>query len=182
MAFRPKVHPESHLQVGMTDPYINETVTYVAEPDEEAIRRKIMLPLYCFLIPGLIMGLFCPMFCIIPLIVYCCVRRHYKSTVQGTQIYLTEHTLVYVEGGRPIEYGRLTIPLANIASVIVEPPDTIINIKPTAPEVLINKIHYTRAGDSSAGIPTAVATRNVPIPNVKNAEDFAEAIRRELIR
>ena len=174
MAFRPKVHPESHLQVGMIDPYINETVTYVAEPDEEAIRRKIMLPFYCFLSPNLV-------FCIIPLIIYCCVRRHYKSTVQGTQIYLTEHTLVYVEGGRPIEYGRLTIPLANIASVIVEPPDTIINIKPDAPEVLINKIQYTTAGDSTVGITTTVATRNVPIPNVKNADDFAE-VRRVLIQ
>ena len=158
----------------MIDPYINETVTYVAEPDEEAIRRKIMLPFYCFLSPNLV-------FCIIPLIIYCCVRRHYKSTVQGTQIYLTEHTLVYVEGGRPIEYGRLTIPLANIASVIVEPPDTIINIKPDAPEVLINKIQYTTAGDSTVGITTTVATRNVPIPNVKNAEDFAE-VRRVLIQ
>ena len=69
--------PESKLQVGMTDPYINETVTYVAEPDEEAIRREIMLPLYCFLIPNLIIGLFCPIFCIIPVIMYCCVRRHY---------------------------------------------------------------------------------------------------------
>ena len=181
MAFRPKVHPESHLQVGMIDPYINETVTYVAEPDEEAIRRKIMLPFYCFLIPNLIIGLFCPIFCIIPLIIYCYVKRLYKSTVQGTQIYLTEHTLVHVEGGRPIEYGRLTIPLANIASVIVEPPDTIINIKPDAPEVLINKIQYTTAGDSTVGITTTVATRNVPIPNVKNADDFAE-VRRVLIQ
>ena len=57
--------PESQLQVGMTDPYINETVTYVAEPDKEAIRREIMFPLYCFLIPNLIIGPFCPIFCII---------------------------------------------------------------------------------------------------------------------
>ena len=162
--FQPKLHSESKLQVGMTDPYINETVTYVAEPDEEAIRRQIMLPLYCFLIPNLIIGLFCPIFCIIPVIMYCCVRRHYQSTVQGTQIYLTEHTLVYVEGGRSTEYGRLTIPLANIVSVLVQPPNTIINIKPTAPEVIRS------AGDST------FATHSVPIPNVKDAEAFAEAI------
>ena len=175
-------HPESQLQVGMTDPYINETVTYVAEPDEEGIRRKIMLPLYCFLIPNLIIGLFCPIFCIIPIIIYCCVRRHYKSTVQGIQIYFTEHTLVYVEGGQPIEYSRLTIPLANIVSVIMQPPNTIINIKPDASAVTLNRIQYTTDDDSTGGIPTSVATCSVPIPNVKNAEDFAEAIRRVLIQ
>ena len=168
--------------MGMIDPYINEIVTYVAEPDEEAIRREIMLPPYCFLIPNLIIGLFCPIFCIIPLIIYCCVRRYYKSSVEGTKMHLTEHTLVYVEGGRPTEYGRLTIPLANIASVIVQPPDTIINIKPTAPEVLINRIIYTTADDSTRGIPTTVATCSVPIPNVKNAEHFAKVIRRVLIQ
>ena len=180
--FQSKVHPESKLQVGMTDPYINETVTYVAEPDEEAVQRQIMLPFYCFLIPNLIIGLFCPIFCIIPVIMYCCVRRHYKSTVQGTQIYLTEHTLVYVEGGRSTEYGRLTIPLANIVSVLVQPPNTIINIKPTAPEVLINRTQYTGSGTSTTAISSTAATRSVPIPNVKNAENFAEAIRSVLIQ
>ena len=180
--FHSKVHPESKLQVGMTDPYINETVTYVAEPDEEAIWREIMLPLYCFLIPNLIIGLFCPIFCIIPVIIYCCVRRHYKSTVQGTQIYLTEHTLVYVEGGQSTVYGRLTIPLANIASVLVQPPNTIINIKPTAPEVLINRTQYTGSGTSTTAISSTAATHSVPIPNVKMAENFAEAIRSVLIQ
>ena len=166
--FQPKLHSESKLQVGMTDPYINETVTYVAEPDEEAIRRQ-MLPAYCFLFLYLILGIFIPIVCIIVCILYYCMRKQHKSTIQGTQIYLTKHTLVYVDGSLPIQYGRLTIPLANIVSVLVQPPNTIINIKPTAPEVIRGVGHST------------FATRSVPIPNVKDAEAFAEAIRRELI-
>ena len=161
--FQPKLHSESKLQVGMTDPYINETVTYVAEPDEKAIRRQ-MLPVYCFLICYLIVGIFCPIVWITTCLFYYCIRKQHESTIQGTQIYLTEHTLVYVRGDQSIEQGRLTIPLTNIASVLVQPPNTIINIKPTAPEVIRS------AGDST------FATRSVPIPNVKDAEAFAEAI------
>ena len=97
------------------------------------------------------------------------MRRQHKSTIQGTQIYLTEHTLVYVRDDQSTVYGRLTIPLANIVSVLVQPPNTIINTKPTAPEVIRSAGHST------------FATRSVPIPNVKDAEAFAEAIRRELI-
>ena len=166
--FQPKLHSESKLQVGMTDPYINETVTYVAEPDEEAIRRQ-MLPAYCFLFLGLIFGIFMPIICITVCVLYYCTRKHYQSTIQRTQIYLTKHTLVYVRGDQSIELGRLTIPLANIVSVLVQPPNTIINIKPTAPEVIRSATNST------------FATRSVPIPNVKDAEAFAEAIRRELI-
>ena len=166
--FQPKLHSESKLQVGMTDPYINETVTYVAEPDEEAIRRKMLL-FYCFLILFLIVGIICPILWIMMCIVYYSIRQQQKSAIQGTQIYLTKHTLVYVDGILPIQYGRLTIPLANIVSVLVQPPNTIINIKPTAPEVIRGVGHST------------FATRSVPIPNVKDAEAFAEAIRRELI-
>ena len=166
--FQPKLHSESKLQVGMTDPYINETVTYVAEPDEEAIRRKVLL-IYCFLILFLIVGIVCPIIWIIMCILYYSIRKQQKSAIQGTQIYLTKHTLVYVDGSLPIEYGRLTIPLANIVSVLVQPPNTIINIKPTAPEVIRGVGH------------SAFATRSVPIPNVKDVEAFAEAIRRELI-
>ena len=166
--FQPKLHSESKLQVGMTDPYIDETVTYVAEPDEEAIQRQ-MLRAYWFLIAHLIFGIFCPILWITGCILYYCMRKQHKSTIQGTQIYLTKHTLVYVDGSLSIEYGRLTIPLANIVSVLVQPPNTIINIKPTAPEVIRGVGHST------------FATRSVPIPNVKDAEAFAEAIRRELI-
>ena len=179
--FQSKLHSESKLQVGMTDPYINETVTYVAEPDEEAIRRQ-MLPVYCFLICYLIVGIFCPIVWITTCLFYYCIRKQHESTIQGTQIYLTEHTLVYVRGDQSIEHGRLTIPLANIVSVLVQPPNTIINIKPTAPEVLINRTQYTGSGTSTTAISSTAATRSVPISNVKNAENFAEAIRSVLIQ
>jgi len=76
------------------------------------------------------------------------VSKHCKSTVEGTHVYVTEHTLVYVKGGQPIEFRRVTIPLANIASVNVQPPSTLINIKPTAPEVILSRPGYHRGGDS----------------------------------
>jgi len=38
---RPQVQPEPKFQAGTTDPYINETVTYIVELDEEAIRKKL---------------------------------------------------------------------------------------------------------------------------------------------
>ena len=42
--FCPQVGPEPKLLAGMTDPYINETVTtYAAEPDEKPLGTK----LYC---------------------------------------------------------------------------------------------------------------------------------------
>jgi len=38
--FHPQVQPEPKFQAGTTNPYINETVTYIAELVEEAIRKK----------------------------------------------------------------------------------------------------------------------------------------------
>ena len=178
--FHPQVQPEPKFQTGMTDPYINETVTHVAELDEEAIRKEIMQPFCIFFIFSLIAGIFCPIFCIIPWIMFCCVRKHCKSTVEGTHVYVTEHTLVYVKGGLPIEFSRVNIPLANIASVNVQPPNMLINIKPTAPEVILSRPGYRRGGDSghthTVPILQTFATRSVPIPHLKNVEAFAEAI------
>ena len=174
-----QIQPKSKLQAGMTDPYINETVTYVAEMDEEAIRKGIWRPFLFFFIPSIIVGILCPIFCIIPWIMYCCVRKTVNSTVEGTHVYLTEQTLVYVEGGQPIEFSRVTIPLANIASVFVQPPNTVINIKPPAPEVILSRPSYSGGSADRANVPTyeTFATRTVPIRNVKNAEAFAEATR-----
>jgi len=163
----------------MTDPYINETVTHVAELDEEAIRKEIWYPFLCFFVFCLSMGIFCPMFCIIPWIMFCCVKRRIKSTAEGTHLYVTEHTLVYVKGGLPIEFSRMTIPLANIASVSVQPPDMLINIKPTAPEVILSRPGYHRGGTGDTG---TFATRIVPIPHVKNAETFAEVIHKVITK
>ena len=171
--FHSQVQPEPKIQTGMTDPYINETVTHVAELDEEAIRKEIWYPFLCFFVFSLSMGIFCPMFCIIPWIMFCCVKKQIKSTVEGTHVYVTEHTLVYVKGGVPIEFSRVTIPLANIVSVSVQPPNMVINIKPTAPEVILSRPGYHRGGTGDTG---TFATRTVPIPHVKNAETFAEVI------
>jgi len=156
----------------MTDPYINETVTYVAEVDEKAIRKEIWQPFLCFFIFNLILGLIFPVFCIIPWIMFCCVMSHATCTAEGTQVYVTEKTLVYVKGDQPIEFGRVTIPLTSIATVIVQPPDLLINIKPTAPEEVLSRPGYS----GSLSTHQTFATRSVPIPNVKNAEAFAEVI------
>jgi len=93
-------------------------------------------------------------------------------------VYVTEHTLVYVRGVCPTEFSRVTIPLANTASVIVEPPDLLINIKPTAPEEILSHLGY------SGSLPAhqTFATCSVPIPNVKNAEAFAEVLREMIVR
>ena len=175
-----QIQPESKLQAGMTDPYINETVTFVAELDEEAIRKGLWRPFLFFFIPSIIVGILCPMFCIMPWIMYCCVKKKVNSTVEGTHVYLTEQTLVYIQGGRPIEFSRVTIPLANIASVSVQPPNTVINIKPTAPETILS--HYSTRDTDSTPTYVTFATRSVPIPNVKNAEAFAEATREVITR
>lgn len=61
--------------------------------------------------------------------------NRYRSliTLRKTQLYLTEHTLVYVEGELPAEIDRLTIPLDNIASAVVESGVLMVSTKPTAP-------------------------------------------------
>ena len=171
-----QIQPESKLQAGTTDPYINETVTYVAELDEEAIRNGFLCIFVFSFIGMVLLGILCPIFCIMPWITYCSMKKKYKSMVEETHLYLTEQTLVYVQGGRPIEFSRVTIPLANIASVIVQPPITVINIKPTAPEVIL--YHYSNNSDQYV----TNVTRTVPIPNVKNAEAFAEATREVITR
>lgn len=135
----------------------------------------------CFFIFNLILGIFFPLFCIMPWIMHCCMRKHCKSTVEGMQtVYVTEHPLVYVRGVCPnaTEFSRVTIPLANTASVIVEPPDMLIIIKPTAPEEILSHPGY------SGSLPAhqTFATRSVPIPNVRNAETFAEVIREMIVR
>ena len=157
-------------QAGMTDPYINETVTYVAELDEEAIRKEIWQPFLCFFIFNLILGIIVPLFCIIPWIMFCCVMNHANSTAEGTQVYITENTLVYVEGD---QFSRVTVPLTSIATVMVQPPDLLINIKPTAPKEVLSRPGYS----GSLLTDETFVTRSVPIPNVKNAEAFAEVIR-----
>ena len=160
------------LQVGMVDQHINETVTHVAELDEEAFRRQNRNILLFMLIPA-IFGICFPCVWIMICIVYCCVRKQTEATIRGTQVYLTERTLVCTIGNQPIESSRVTIPLTNIASVMVQPGVMTVNIKPTAPEVMLNRRHAT---EDNATFTTTVATRTVPVYNIKNAEEFAKVI------
>ena len=160
------------MEVGMVDPHVNETVTHVAELDVEAFRRQNRSILLFMLIP-LLFGICFPCVWIMICIVYFSIKNQTEATIRGTQVYLTDHTLICTVGNQPIESSRVTIPLANIASVMVQPGVMTVNIKPTAPEVMLNRRHASRERHT---ITTAVATRTVPIYNVKDAEEFAKVI------
>jgi len=160
----------------MVDQHINETVTHVAELDEEAFRRQnlyILLPMLF----GLILGICIPCVWIVIVIMYFSIKHQTEATIRGTQVYLTDHTLVYTVGNQPIESRRVTIPLANIASVMVQPGVMTVNIKPTALEVMLNRCI---ASEDRGSITTTVATRSVPIYNVHNAVEFSKVIQSHL--
>jgi len=167
MSFKP--------EVGMVDPYLNEVVTHVAELDEDAIRRQTQSAI----IPILVFTIIFPCFWIMACLVWYINEHRTTAAIQGTQVYLTEHTLVFTMGNLPIESSRVTIPLANIASVMVQPGALTVNIKPTAPEVMMNRI-YTTGGQHSSTIMTAFATRSVPVYYVYNAEEFGKVIQSNL--
>ncbi len=158
----------SKVQVGTVDPYINERVTYVADLDEEAATPQLRKLCLCLMLPSLLICICFPFIWVILLVLYCIMNNSHKSIVRKSQVYTTEHTVVYVQGDLPIERSRVTIPLANIASVIVQPRETTINIKPTSPEVMFTQYQ------------TTIATRSLPIRDIKNAEGFARAIREHI--
>ena len=160
-------------QTGMVDPYLNAVVTHVAELDEDAIRRQSRIAILPFL------TIVIPCFWVMGCIVWFYNEYRTTSAIRGTQVYLTEHTLVYTMGNLPIECNRVTIPLANIASVIVQPGIMTVNIKPTAPEVMLNR-QYTTGDQHTSTLTTAVATHSVPIYRVYNAEEFAKVIQGKL--
>ena len=174
----PRPGPPPKCQVGMVDPYVNEVVTHVAELDEDAMRRQsrnAILPFLC-------VTLAFPSFWMLACIVWCWNERKTTSTIRGTQVYLTEHTLVYVIANHSIILSsRVTIPLSNIASVMVQSGVMTVNIKPTTSEVMLN-IKYTTGGQhSSTGtLTTALPTGSVPIYHVYNAEEFAKVIQNNL--
>ena len=113
-----KPQPRSQLQVGMTDPRLNETVTHMAEMDMQSAQedvkkfRRGICPLVIIMLP------FSICFPCLLLCVYCCVYRVQRnailSAVERTQVYITESTFVYVSSHLPIERARTTVPLANI--------------------------------------------------------------------
>ena len=167
--------PSSKFQVGMVDPYLNEVVTHVAELDEGAIRRQSRIAI----LPFLIFTLVIPCFWVMACIVWCMTERQSTAAIRVTQVYLTEHTLVYVEAGQaPIEFRRVTMPLSNIASVMVQPGVMTVIIKPTASEVMLTVQHAI--GGPRVSTTTAFPTRSVPINHVYNAEEFAKIIQGNL--
>ena len=118
-----------------------------------------------------------PCYWIIACLVWCIDERRTTAAIQEIQVYLTEHTLVFRMGNLLIESSRVTIPLANIATVMVQPGALTVNIKPTAPEVMLNRT-YTTGGQHSSTFTAALATHSVPIYYVYNAEEFGKVIGR----
>lgn len=82
---------------------------------------------------------------------------------------------MYVEGNRPIERGRVTIPLANIASTRVQSGTVVVQIKPTAAQVMVDRKHsplYRHWGRPSY-------THTVSFKYVQDAGATAEVIKRK---
>lgn len=149
--------PHPKLQVGMIDPHLNEKVTYMAEMDKETIKRQGWKSCFLHSVLSLFFGLCLPCAWFLVCVAYCVMKYLVKTRLRA-QVYLTDHTFVYVEGSRGL---RVTIPLASIATVVVVQPNVmIVNIKPTAPEVY--------------------HTRTVPIRDIRDAESFAKAIREQI--
>ena len=170
-----KQSSESRLQVGMTDPRLNETVTCVAEMDRQIAQDEIR-KLRRGLCPLLVIML--PISICLPCLLICmyCLYRAQKNTiisdVEHTQAYITESTFVYITPHLPIERARTTVPLANIATVISGGHTVTVNIKPTAPEVIMNSNI-----PSGEGVYSSYATRSIKVEHIKNVSEFAESMR-----
>ena len=162
------------LQVGMVDAHINETVTFVAELDEDDLVEAGKMNLKRDCCKVIICAILLP--CVLPFIclIYCIAFSQYRTSrvrvPQYWRLHLTDHTLVYVDPDPYLHNKRISIPLANIASIVPDsssvPSITTINIKPSAPELLLNR-----------GPERITATRSLEIKHVKNAEAFAEIVR-----
>ena len=105
-------------------------------------------------------------------ILYSVQRKTILSEVKQTQVYITDTTFVFIQPHLPIERARSTVPLANIATVLARGHVLTVNIKPTAPEVIMNSTY-----PSGEGVYSSYATRSIPIERIKNVSSFAEAIR-----
>lgn len=170
-----KLSPESRLRVGMVDPRLDETVTYAAEMDMEAgqddVRRmrRGLCPLVIIVLP---FSLCFPCLLICMYCVYNDQKKIIIAEVEKTQAYITDSTFVYISPHLPVERGRTTVPLTSIASVINHGHVLTVNIKPTAPEVIMNTSRPSGEGGYSS-----YATRSIQIERIKNASDFADKIR-----
>ena len=151
------------LQEGTVDPYTNETITHVAEHDERAMRRECFHPM--FIVMFIFNLVLFPCGWIVACILFFVVRHSSRVAIRDTELYMTDKTLIYT---RPYN-ERITVPLVNIATVLVRGGVLYVNIKPTAPEVTMRLVMQGGTGDY-------VATRSVPIKCLKNPESFAAIV------
>lgn len=162
--------PESQLQVGMTDPYLNEPVTYVAEVDTENVPILASPATICTIVIWVVLSIIVPCFCLIFVWTTFFSYRRRKSSAKKTHVYITDQTLVYFRGDYSLQYRRVTVPLTSIASVtlIAREAITSVNIKPTAPPV-VNYHQILRE-----------PTQSVLIQYLKDPEAFASVVRQRI--
>ena len=170
-----KLTPDSRLRVGMMDSWLNETVTYAAEMDMEAgqedVRRmrRGLCPLVIIILP---FSLCFPCLLLCMYFVYNDQKKIIIAEIEKTQAYITDSTFVYISPHLPIERGRTTVPIANIASVVNHGHVLTVNIKATSPEVIMNS-----SQPSAEGVYSSYSTRSISVERIKNASDFADKIR-----
>ena len=166
------------MEVGTTDPRLNETVTFVSEMNKDAAQgdvrqlRRGLCPIIAIMLP---FSLCFPCLLICMYCLYSAQRRHILSGVEQTQAYITDSTFVLVSPRLPLERARTTVPLANIATVITHAHSLSVNIKPTAPEVSMNSNFL-----SADGVYHTYSTRSIPVEMIKNPSTFADAIREHI--
>lgn len=168
MAFvRAQAAPQSTVRVGMTDPHLNETVTFVAEVDQDVPKVQCQNISVCSIITQVVLSIILPCCGLFILLIYCISYRQRKSKAQGTRVYLTDRTLVYVRTDLPQQHSRVTVPLNSIASVVVyaDPPTATVNVKPTEIPVINYHMHLKDP------------THSVSIGYLKDPEAFASAVR-----
>ena len=176
-----QVKPLDHqprMEVGVIDPRLNESVTYVAEMDMSAAQEEIrqlrrgLCPLFAILLffslcnPCMLLAIYC---------IYSSQKNRILSGVEQTQAYITDSTFVLISPHLPIERARTTVPLANIATVTTQGHSLWVNIKPTAPEVTMNSNQ-----PSAKGAYLTYTTRSIPVEKIKNVSIFADAIREHI--
>ena len=161
------------LQVGMVDTHVNETVTHVADVDEEAAKKELKGASLAAFLPALVIAIVCPCVLLPFCLFYYSEKKAHEACMQQWQVYLTDNTLVYVDPTQPTEYhNKVAVPLTNIKSVEVKSSDLMVTIKPSAPGVVLTR-------RDPEGVNT-ITTHSLSIKCVKDAEDFAKVLREHI--
>lgn len=162
---------------GDTDPRLGETVVSVADIDDDISEDLARLRGgYCIImiIPA-IFSLCFPCILLIMTLIFCCThqstKKRLRSVIEKTEVYITDSTFVWVDPTLLNDRGVTTIPLADIATVVPEGKQITVNVKPTAPQVMMN---------STDG--TTYATRSIKVNRILNAEHFASSVRERIMQ